>query len=108
MISEAELDRELGRLGSERGEAEKKLEAATDLLGQIRNLEDLKAQMFLRYLSPEGPALMEHWPPEQRQRLYRDLGPAVYLGAGEPEIRWSFSGNSTTSLPDGTTSTWRC
>jgi len=67
----------LGRLVPEREEAEMGLEAATNLLGQIRNLEELKAQMFLRYLSPEGPALMEHWPPEQRQRLYRDLGLAV-------------------------------
>ena len=108
MISDAELDRELGRLGSERGEAEKRLEAATDLLGQIRNLEDLKAQVFLRYLSPEGPALMEHWPPEQRQRLYRDLGLAVYLGAGKPETRWSFSGSSTTSSCDCTKNTWTC
>ena len=108
VLSDAELDRELGRLSSEREEAGKRLEAATDLLGQIRNLEDLKAQMFLRYLAPEGPALMEHWPPEQRQRLYRDLGLAVYLGAGEPEIRWSFSGNSTTSSPGGTKSTRTC
>jgi hypothetical protein len=108
VISDAELDRELGRLSSEREEAEKRLEAATDLLGQIRDLEELKAQMFLRYMSPEGPALMEHWPPGQRQRLYRDLRLTVYLGADEPEIRWSFSGNSTTSSSDGTRNSWMC
>ena len=105
VLSDTELDRELDRLKAERGEVERRLEATTDLLGQIENLESLKAQMFLRYMY-EGPELMEHWSPEQRQQLYHDLGLMVYLGEdGVQDVKWSFSGTVTTSPLGGTRST---
>jgi hypothetical protein len=108
VLSDRELDHELDRLKGARSEVERRLEAATDLLGQIENLEDLKTEMFFSYMY-EGPELMEHWSPEQRQRLYHDLGLAAYMGAnGVEDIKWTFSGTATTSSPCDTTSTWTC
>jgi site-specific DNA recombinase len=108
VLSDRELYRELDRLKGERSDVERRFEAATGLLGQIENLEDLKTEMFFSYMY-EKPELMEHWSPEQRQRLYHDLGLAVYMGAnGVEDIKWTFSGTATTSSLLGTTNMSMC
>jgi hypothetical protein len=102
------IQRELDRLKGEHGEVKRRLEAATDVLGQIENLEGLKVQMFFRYMY-EGPERMESWSPEDRQRLYQDLGLAAYFGPdGLQEFRWTFSGTANTSSPSGTTNMSKC
>jgi site-specific DNA recombinase len=78
LVAEGLLDRDLLRrkvreLDERERELEKELAACRDRHGRIEDLEDLKAELMMRYLY-EGPEMMARWTPEQRLTFYRRIG----------------------------------
>jgi Recombinase zinc beta ribbon domain/Recombinase len=67
------LRQKLGELDEQKQTAEAELASCRDHRSRVEDLEALKEELLVRFMF-EGPALMSHWSPEQRNDVYRRLG----------------------------------
>lgn len=67
------LRQKLSELDAQKQTAEAELAACRDRRGRVEDLEALKEELLVRFMF-EGPELMLHWTPEQRNEVYRRLG----------------------------------
>jgi hypothetical protein len=80
------LRQKLSELDGQKETAEAELAACRDRRGRVEDLEALKGELMVRFMF-EGPELMLHWSPEQRNEVYRRLGiKVVALPGGGVEI----------------------
>ncbi len=80
------LRQKLSELDGQKQTAQAELAACRDRRGRVEDLEALKEELLVRFMF-EGPDLMLHWTPEQRNEVYRRLGiKVVALPDGGVEI----------------------
>jgi site-specific DNA recombinase len=73
LLDHATLRQKLSELDRQKETAQAGLAACRDRRGRIEDLQALKRELMVRFMF-EGPELMSHWSPEQRNEIYRRLG----------------------------------